>query len=176
MWEIGSGETLFLTRITTRLPVVGEELLLCGFRASFMTFPRDTTQFAGQVLISSGNVTARYPLGRDRVMMPWPCLEVSCASWGGMSGGPVYDCHGMLVGILSTSVESGDHAGPSFVSLAWPALGVEFEGGWPGPLFPKPTRLVELDARLCVIDRPDAIRLRGDPVTGSLTTEYRVWE
>lgn len=50
-----------------------------------------------------------YPHGRDRVMLPWPVLEVDCPTWGGMSGGPVFDEHGHLIGLLcsSFSVEEG---------------------------------------------------------------------
>lgn len=114
--------------------------------------------------------------GRDRVMMPWPCLEVSCPTWGGMSGGPVYDSNGLLVGILSTSIEAGDVAGPSFISLVWPALATQFEGGWPEAMFPRPCKLLDLDARLCSIERRDAIRAVADQMTGGPRIEYGVWE
>ena len=174
--HFSNGETLFLSTVTTRLPKEGEELLLCGFRAASTIFPRHETKFSGQVIVSKGRAKARYPSGRDRVMMPWPCVEVSCASWGGMSGGPVYDAQGMLIGVLSSSVTGEDNDGPSFVSLIWPALVAQFEGGWPEPVFRNPTRLVDLDARLCAIDRRNAVEYKVDEQTGTQLTEYHVWE
>jgi len=170
--EFGDGETLFISKLTTRLPTEGAELLLSGFQAASMTFPRESTQFGGSVLVSKGPVMARYPLGRDRGMMPWPCLEVGCASWGGMSGGPVYDQHGMLVGVLSSSFSDG----PSYVSLIWPALTARFEGGWPASLFEGATRLIDLDPRLCAIDRRDALQVTVDSETGVQRTHYHIWE
>lgn len=171
-----SGDSLFLTASTTRLPSVGEDLLLCGFRSAETAYSDETTTYGGQVLVSRGTVTKPYLCGRDTVMMPWPCLEVYCPTWGGMSGGPVYDAKGHLVGILSSSVEAADDMGPSFVSLIWPALATAFEGGWPAPLFPSATTLLGLDPRLCVIERRDAIQLISHPDTGVITKKYRPWE
>ncbi len=37
-----------------------------------------------------GKVTAHYPEGRDRVMLPWPVYETSMPMLGGASGGPVF--------------------------------------------------------------------------------------
>lgn len=161
--DFPNGGTLFVSGITTRLPKKGENLLLCGFRAAAYSFQRSSpVRFEGNVIVSRGEVGARFLTGRDRCMMPWPCLEVNCFSWGGMSGGPAYDEGGRLVGIVSSSFEEG----PSYVSLIWPALITEFQGGWPGPLFQAPTRLINME--LCAIDRRDAV--------DHTQRTYRVWE
>lgn len=78
--------------------------------------------FEGNVLVATGTVSAHYPNGRDRSMLPGPCLEIGVNARGGMSGGPAFDDEGQLVGILSSSLEHPDGLGPSYVSLLQPAL------------------------------------------------------
>lgn len=160
--------------ISTRFPKIGENLLIAGFRASDYNFDisvhnpnHRAMNFSGNVLCSNGIVTNRFPTGRDVSMLPWPTLEVDCPSLGGMSGGPVFDSRGMLVGLLSSSFDEG----PSYVSLLWPALAIEFEGGWPTPLFKGKTSLLNLAPGVCKIDRPDAIHKRTDGIV-----EYKIWE
>src|SRR5690242_15934434 len=99
--------------ITTRTPSVGERLTICGFRAGELAFQRDenSVQVSGAMWVCKGSIVDAYPLGRDR-MIPWPVLAVEVNSQGGMSGGPVYDHNGLLVGLLC----SGDEA-TSYVSL-----------------------------------------------------------
>lgn len=168
-------ENLFnVAAISTRFPKIGENLLIAGFRASDYNFNialdnnnGKIMNYSGNVLCSNGMVTNRFPTGRDLSMLPWPTLEIECPSFGGMSGGPVFDSRGMLVGLLSSSYDEG----PSYVSLLWPALAIEFEGGWPSPLFKGKTSLLNLTPRVCTIDRPDAVHKRLD---GSV--EYKIWE
>lgn len=161
--------------ITTRLPRIGEKLTIVGFRASQRTFNfthNNSATYSGRILVCAGKLSARYQSGRDSCMAPWPGLEINCPSWGGMSGGPVFDDTGKLVGLLSLSFDSG----PSYVSLAWPALGAEFEGGWPRSYFSRKKRLVDLGYQLCEIDKPSAIRSIEDRKTGFRHTEYQPWE
>ena len=51
-------------------------------------------------------------------MLPSPCIEVNMETLGGMSGGPVFNEEGRLIGILSSSFDGG----PSYVTLIWDAL------------------------------------------------------
>jgi hypothetical protein len=160
--------------ISTRLPKIGEKLLIGGFRASDYNFNvsvDDNNQrvmnCSGNVLCSTGIITNRFPTGRDLSMLPGPALEVGCPSFGGMSGGPVFDSQGMLVGLLSSSYDDG----PSYVSLLWPALASEFEGGWPTQLFKGKTSLLNLTPSVCKIDRPEAIHKKPDGIV-----EYEIWE
>jgi hypothetical protein len=173
---IQSGDTLHSAKITTRLPREGDELMICGFKASEKAFAVAEKVFKGKFIVSKGLVTARYTVRRDSVLLPSPCLEVSCSTWGGMSGGPVFDSLGNLVGILSTSVGDLEGGHPSFVSLLFPALAARFEGGWPPGVIPQPARLIDLPQRVCYVDNRDAIRYSVDPSTGSTTYEYRPWE
>ena len=161
--------------ISTRTPKIGEKLLIAGFRASDYHFDiQEQTdgnkkyEFSGNVFCGNGIVTNTFLTGRDSSMLPWPSLEVNCPSLGGMSGGPVFDSSGLLIGILSTSI-NGD--GPSYVSLLWPALTVEFEGGWPTSLFKDKTTLLNLAPSVCKIDKPNAL---SRDETGK--TKYTIWQ
>lgn len=155
--------------ITTRLPRIGEKLMLAGFRARQDAFAvTNEKQFvvSGSVIVCSGIVTARHLEGRDRIMLPWPSLQIDCPSWGGMSGGPAFDAEGKLVGLLSVSLSDG----PSNVCLIWPALTCPFEGGWPTSCFPNRTTLLELDA--CAID--DRSALTVEKKDGVTRTTYQI--
>lgn len=63
--------------------------------------------------------------------MPSSCIEVAMDTMGGMSGGPVVNDEGWLVGIVSSSFEGG----PTYVTLIWDALRLSVEGApqcvWP---------------------------------------------
>lgn len=145
--------------LTTRLPNIGERLTLTGFHSDRFEASDDGGLIChGNVMVCVGEVSARYPDGRDTAMMPWPAIEVDCAALGGMSGGPVFDSAGKLIGLVCSSVsnEAGPGA-PAYVSLLWSAMGFPFEGGWPASLFPAPVSLLQLNGGICSIERPGAI-------------------
>lgn len=175
--DLPPGNIFFQARVTTRLPKIGEKLMIAGFRAtsdSFEVVDSEGLECSGQVLVCSGEVTNRFPQGRDRCVLPWPVLEIDCPTWGGMSGGPVFDSHGMLVGLLSSSLSTTDDLGPSYVSLLWVALGCRFEGGWPVEFFREDQCLLDLAPNYCAIDRPSAVSVSN---TGSTTSiDYLSWE
>lgn len=166
--------------VSTRLPKVGDRLQIVGFRAFSATLSLDNGERGYGVdvklLVSAGVVKERYPQGRDRAMLPWPVLEVDCPSWGGMSGGPVFDEYGHLIGLLCSSFSVDDGDGVSYVSLLWPALTAKFEGGWPEQAFQGKRVLLELAPRICRIERPEAISITLDEATGRVTTHYTPWE
>ena len=165
--------------ITTRLPRLGEELFVVGFRADAAHFTTAVRQlYKGRVLVAGGNVTQRYPTaeGRDRSFINFPSLELDCPSLGGMSGGPVFDMQGFLVGLLSSSFTTEDGGGPSYVSLLYPALGHRFSGGWPASFFSKPASLLDLSTGLCSIDRPGAIKVTYDDNVEQYNIAYKIWE
>ncbi len=152
--ELPPDNTLYKVSISTRLPEIGEHLTIIGLRPFRESFSRagTTATFEAGVLVCTGIVSERYPMGRDTVMLPWPVIELDCPAWGGMSGGPVFDQAGKVVGLLSTSFSADNNSGPSYVSLLTPALTTRFEGGWPAALFSNPTTLREMGRQLCTID------------------------
>lgn len=171
-----NGGTLYQAAISTRLPKIGEQLNIFGIRAAQDEFPRvagKPPDFQMTVLACSGVVAERYENGRDSVMIPWPSVQVDCPSWGGMSGGPVFDSTGRVLGLLSASFSSESNDGPSFISLLFPALPTRFEGGWPLSMHTAPSSLLDEAKRMCDIDNRHAFK----PVAGSNDQVlYEPWE
>lgn len=162
--------------ISTRLPRVGERIFMAGLRHEAEAEGGLATLNIG-VMVAAGTVTARYEQGRDRALLPWPTLEVDCPASSGMSGGPAFDERGFLIGLLSTSLEGEKRVPipPAFVSLLWPSLATKVTPPWPPGLYRSSVSLLEMDRRLCGIERPDALEVVGDKSTGNYTLRYRPW-
>ena len=110
---------LSLAHIELCLPLVGQRLWAVGFRHGEI----DGDETAVSPLFSSGLVTASYPHGRGERMRS-PCVEVAMEALGGMSGGPVFNKEGRLIGIMSSSFDGG----PSYVTLVWDSFRVSIDG------------------------------------------------
>lgn len=153
--------------LTTRTPALGEPVMIVGIRGEHETPANEA--FPIQVLVAVGEVTNLYHTGRDRVLLPHPCIEIRCLSVGGMSGGPAFDKDGNLLGILSSSIDHKD--GPSFVSLWWPLAAAKIDSIWPPGIVPLPTSLLALQhAKVLAIVNADALH---DDGLGSLS--YKTW-
>jgi hypothetical protein len=174
---IPSDKTYYQVSITTRLPAIGETLTIAGFRASQLSFPADakshTINLEGQLITSSGVVTEQYTAGRDKLLAPWPSLEIDCPAWGGMSGGPVFDSRGYLVGLIARSMETESEPSPMLCSLIWPVLGHKFDGGWPVRQTQK--SLLDLHGSLCLIEKPDALTIIAGDQPRDFDCVYEPW-
>lgn len=117
---------LTLAPMKLAFPLIGERLWAFGYRHGDIL--DDATRLTP--LVSSGLVTACFPQGRGE-RMPSSCIEVAMDTIGGMSGGPVVNDEGWLVGIVSSSFEGG----PTYVTLIWDAMRLSVEGApqcvWP---------------------------------------------
>ncbi|MDO8799426.1 serine protease [Phenylobacterium sp.] len=143
--------------LTTRTPKVGEQVQIAGFRSDSV----EEGAILGQTRVGIGEVTAVYLTGRDKVMLPHPCIEVKCLTIGGMSGGPAFDENGMLLGVLTSSIEHEE--GPSYVSLAWPTFGAKIESLWLPGMIDLPTSLIEMAAKGVVgVEKPEAFTIVGE--------------
>lgn len=177
--ELPPSRVLYHMAITTRVPLPGEALIMAGFRAGETAFPRaeaGADELAMSLFSSSGVVTDEYPTGRG-ALRPWPAVGVDAPPISGMSGGPVFDARGFLVGVISSSIENekGQDPVPTFVAVPWPALGQPFPVRW--PLLPNKYRsrsLLELAGTACVIERPEAVRVSMHD--GRTTMEYAAWQ
>jgi trypsin-like peptidase len=173
--EIPVNRTFYQATITTRLPPIGETVVFGGFRASreeFRLITERMLEIEGVMRLGSGVVRQSFPQGRDRLLVPWPSLEVDAPLFGGMSGGPVFDSRGGLIGLGSRSMEMGigEEPSPMIVALLWPILGHSF------PLASEPARsatLLDLHAVLTIIERPDAVHVT--PSASGLMTTYTAW-
>jgi hypothetical protein len=177
MSDLPPGNTFIQAVITTRTPAIGEPLTICGFRAGEPAFHRGKkiVKASGEVWVCKGSITEAFPLRRDKSMIRWPALAVSVPSHGGMSGGPVFDRHGLLVGLLCSSMVFGDGKGISYVSLLWPALMARFEGTWPSGVYRDAQSLIQIGPNLCAIDKPEAITVEYEE-TGNTHSGYRIWQ
>lgn len=147
--------------LSTRLPRKGETVMICGFRAWDMQYNFDSQlqlDFTGHVYISVGDVTDVYPEKRDAVMLPWPCFEIDTPTIGAMSGGPVFDENGNVIGILSTSFSSGP---PSYASCIYPVISREINPFWPTGIYSGRTSLFDLAQKTVRIVGKDQIRPGG---------------
>ena len=111
---------LCLPPIELCLPILGSRLWAVGFRQGAIG---GSEEIEATPFVTSGIVTACFPEGRGE-RMPSPCIEVAMESVGGMSGGPVFNADGRLVGVISTSLD----AGPTYITLVWDALRLSIEG------------------------------------------------
>jgi Trypsin-like peptidase domain len=62
------------------------------------------------VRLSLGNVTTIFEKMRDRVMLPFPCIQTDVPIYGGNSGGPVFDLRGRICAVNCTSFGGSDIA------------------------------------------------------------------
>lgn len=122
---------LMMTPLELTLPLPGERLWAVGYREGDL----DDDVVGMSMFLTSGPVTACYPHGRDR-NLPGSCLEVAMEALGGMSGGPVFNEAGRVVGIVSSSLEGGEGPGPTFVTLVWDAIRIEVGAPWPPDCWP----------------------------------------
>lgn len=113
---------LHLAPMQIALPLVGERLWAIGFRHQGIS---DSAAVVTP-MVSSGLVTAAFPLGRGERMSS-PCFEVAMDTLGGMSGGAVVNSAGYLVGIVSSSFAGG----PSYITLIWDAIRLRVKGTIP---------------------------------------------
>lgn len=104
---------LTLAPLQVALPLVGDRLWAFGYRQQDFKAARSRLT----PLVSSGLVTAVFPDGRGE-RMPAPCIEVAMDTFGGMSGGPVVNDSGNVIGVVSSSFDGG----PSYVTLLWDVM------------------------------------------------------
>ena len=121
---------LRMAHIEVAIPLPGERLWALGYRE---TLRAEVSEIS--MLCSSGLVTAQHLDGRGN-LFPGPQVEVAMNTVGGMSGGPVFNADGHLVGLVSSSFETDDFQGPTFVSLIWPALVGDVTATWPHGFWP----------------------------------------
>lgn len=114
-----------LATMAARMPIVGENITLIGFKAAELSYSA-TAPLSLALVGSTGPVTDLYPQRRDAHNLPNPSFGVAACTVNGMSGGAAFDSNGRLIGVISSGVED-EH---SFVSLTWPATYVPITPTW----------------------------------------------
>ncbi len=145
-----------LAHLTTRGVNIGEPLYAVGLIAADPFVPMsELVTLTSTFLASHGPVTEWFLPYRDTVMLPGPCFSVASQTFGSMSGGPVFDADGFLVGLISTGYEGA--GGPTFVSPMHQALVATFDCGWPGQWVNGADGLINTALSKADIERPEAM-------------------
>ena len=144
-FKINTGMTLVTLAMSARVPAKGEPLTALGLRAKEDRFVTG----AGPVVVapvgSSGTVLD-FHASRGS-MSSSPQLETDHTVLGGMSGGPVFDAEGCVIGVNGSSMSHVDGSFTTFVTLLFPAMNEHFQPVWPTGLLPEPCRLLDLNVR-----------------------------
>jgi S1-C subfamily serine protease len=150
---LGESRRLTSLPLSTRTPLQGERLSVVGFRfEGEAPMVADTATVAGWLYAAAGEAgDVSHPV-HDKVLAPYPTIEILCGALGGMSGGAVLDSRGAVVGIVSRSLSTDDGEGPTVAAWVIPALALRPTVDWPAGLYPADTPLVQF---------PDSVRIDG---------------
>jgi hypothetical protein len=141
--------TLTPLEMSAVMPSVGDVVTTMGFASA-----EESTAFdveAGEIegggtslLVSVGRVIDVYRFGRDRVMAPRACFAAEVESVGAMSGGPVLNADGRVIGFITSSIEPTSTAlGVTLFSMIYDALLAEVQPTWPVGYWPPKGGLVK---------------------------------
>ena len=110
--------------ISSVLPKVGDDIFCYSCPNSEGQIDNVTGKLHIDHTDFAGKVTQHIPNGRGKIF-PGECFEAHMEAPGGTSGGPVFNAHGHVVGVISTGI-AGSPPIAYFAPLA-PLLDVEFE-------------------------------------------------
>lgn len=113
--------------VSPRFPAIGEELYMLGLKEP-LARGWNSRPIVLETYESAGTVTDVYPNGRGKMPMG-PCFALDSGATGGMSGSPVFDKNGLVVGILSTGTDDRTY-GYSIVSSIAPVLDHKITQSW----------------------------------------------
>jgi hypothetical protein len=161
--------TFYRLAISTRAPRNGEHLNIFGIRCDDITHGDGGISFHARLLASKGTVKGVYPIRHEYPLVPYPCIELSCDSLGGMSGGAVLDDAGFLLGIISRGMTPDGGKGPTFAAWLVPSLTRSLEISWPPGVYDAPTTPLAMN--------PIAIAIEGRGAVSEATEAvgYKVW-
>jgi len=137
-----------------------------GFpKSKRLTCPDGSTSVVVRPSVANGLVREHYPKKRDSLMAPFPCLRTDAPFPHGISGGPVCDNRGRVIGLVCSGMPVGGDESEyeSYVSLLWPSLGLEIKTapGVGGPT--APTTLYQFAAKGGIpIDHLDCITIADE--------------
>lgn len=156
--------------MSTRLPRQGEMVTAIGFKAADLSFPVIENKGGGEVTLytSTGKILDVFSAGRDRVLAPGPCFVADFKSENGMSGGPVFDAAGHVIGIVGTGI-GGD---TSSASILWEALAAEISPPWPPNFHKSGMKLMEKPLGT-ILEGAERLSIVTDPDTGLKQLRYK---
>jgi serine protease Do len=110
-------------------PRVGDRVMAIGFpelKSIQHDDPARALEFIERMYAAEGTVTAVLPTGQGATY-PWPTIEVH-ADWRlGMSGGPVFNAGGEVIGLVSSGFDGGPDLMPVGYAVSFHAMNL---GHW----------------------------------------------
>ena len=126
--KAGATQSWKQAKLSLTIPKVGERVVAFGFAKSKV----EVTKNAGgqsdikvndEPYVSVGEIIEVYPEKRDLYLLPFPSIRINARLDGGMSGGPVFNDEGALIGIVCSSYDQDQQEeNISYVSLLWPLM------------------------------------------------------
>jgi hypothetical protein len=111
-------------KLDPRCPELGEVCLTLGYSDILMSAARSTlksgspTEFHFQIYASQGRIEQVHPRRRDAAMIDFPCFRTDSYYKRGMSGGPIVDGNGSIIGIVSSASDAGFSYGALIALIA----------------------------------------------------------
>ena len=131
--------------LSARVPQVNEKVMTLGLRPAKDNFEAQGEPVELIPIYSTGRVRefhVRRPPFSEK-----PIIETDVLTIGAMSGGPIFDMEGYVIGLNSGSIDLGDGNFVSYGSLFFEALFAEVSPTWPKGLLPSPMSLANLPVR-----------------------------
>ena len=109
------------------IPGVGEKVSTCSYYDDHnLVYADDDFELKDKIKWTFGTVRKYYPDGRDSYLLPGPCVETSITLNAGLSGGPVLNKKGEIIGVNSTSF-TGQDKDISYFTPIIPILNLHFK-------------------------------------------------
>lgn len=119
-------------RLSPAIPDIGSKCLAIGYHSMKCTIPNDgvhTHQVIQSYSASRGQIEEIHFPHRDLSNLTFPCFQVSMRLDAGMSGGPVINENGNVIGVVCSSLGSPEMGGfISYASLIGPSLLLQITG------------------------------------------------
>jgi hypothetical protein len=124
----GQNQNWKQSKLSLTLPQIGQRVVAFGFPKSKVELNRRPDghvdiKVNDEPSVSVGEILEVYPEKRDSSMLTFPSIRINARLDGGMSGGPVFNDDGELIGIVCSSYDisdTDDHL--SYVTLLWPVM------------------------------------------------------
>lgn len=123
---------LYPVRIRPAIPKIGSQITAIGYyqmAGSLENSDTSVIKYAMETAISTGTIEAIYPEYRDKGMLSFPCFHSNAKFNHGMSGGPIFDEQGNVLGVVCSGLNSSEEACEfiSYGSLIYPILGCQID-------------------------------------------------
>jgi hypothetical protein len=115
-------------------PKVGSRIAGFGYAKTMITRSVGKVEWNLNPQTTLGTVQKVHHEKRDEIIMNYPCFQTNAPFLNHMSGGPIFNDEGNLIGIISRSIEpeTADEEYISYAALLWPSLLTQLDIGKKG--------------------------------------------